>query len=329
MKDLISVIVPIYNVEIYLEKCIKSIQSQTYENLEVILVDDGSPDKCPQICEMYKSIDRRIKVIHKKNSGLADARNAGIDIASGEYLIFVDSDDYIKCNMIESLYRRIKQDNSDLVISNIEMVDENGNIINSQLYHGNDDIWDEDIFWKNYYANNCVYCVVAWNKLYKRSLFESERYDSKKIHEDEFIIHRIVSQCKKISCMSEKYYYYVQRSNSIMKQPFSLKRMDVIEAYILRSLYFYNIKKQWLAEKTLSNCIGCFLLAEDSLDMLKYENKKRYKELKKKFNKTYFKIVSRRTSLRFKINGTTFVVGSRMYKLVHKFVKCIINITNK
>ena len=109
MEDLISVVVPIYNVENYIKKCVDSILSQTYKNLEIILVDDGSPDNCPQICDEYAQKDNRIKVIHKENGGLSDARNAGIDISKGKFITFIDSDDYIEKDYVEVLYNSIKE----------------------------------------------------------------------------------------------------------------------------------------------------------------------------------------------------------------------------
>lgn len=107
-EDLISIVIPVYKVELYLEKCIESIINQTYKNLEIIIVDDGSPDNCPKICDEYAQKDNRIKVIHKENGGLSDARNAGIDVAAGKYIAFVDSDDYVSNDYIEYMYNLIK-----------------------------------------------------------------------------------------------------------------------------------------------------------------------------------------------------------------------------
>ena len=132
-EPLISVIVPIYNVEQYLENCINSILNQTYRNLEVILVDDGSPDNCGKICDRYSDKDPRIKVIHKLNGGLSDARNKGIDTAEGEYLTFVDSDDTILPEMIDKLYQRIVIDQSDLAFCGYQQVNQKGDVL-SEVY---------------------------------------------------------------------------------------------------------------------------------------------------------------------------------------------------
>ena len=125
MEDLISVVVPIYNVENYIKKCVDSILSQTYKNLEIILVDDGSPDNCPQICDEYAQKDNRIKVIHKENGGLSDARNAGIDISKGKFITFIDSDDYIEKDYVEVLYNSIKENASDMAIGSHKAIYDN------------------------------------------------------------------------------------------------------------------------------------------------------------------------------------------------------------
>ena len=124
MKEKISIIVPIYNVELYLERCVESIINQTYKNLEIILVDDGSPDNCFAICDKYEKLDSRVKVIHKENGGLSDARNAGLDIAEGEFIVFVDSDDWLEQNALELLYEHVKGFNSDITMFKFKYFDE-------------------------------------------------------------------------------------------------------------------------------------------------------------------------------------------------------------
>ena len=145
-KSLISVIVPIFKVESYLGKCIDSILSQTYKNIEIILVDDGSPDSCPQICDLYSEKDNRIKVIHKNNGGLSDARNAGLIVSKGEYVCFVDGDDFVETEYVERLYTAIKKCNADLAICGFKYVDEKYN----GLWRGespiNNEILDRDSF---------------------------------------------------------------------------------------------------------------------------------------------------------------------------------------
>ena len=240
MKNyLISVIVPVYNVESYLRKCVDSIINQTYKNLEIILVDDGSPDNCGKICDEYAQHDSRVKVIHKENGGLSDARNAGIDMAEGEYLTFVDSDDYIAEDMIEKLYKQLLKDNSDMSLCSFKYVDESGDEILSRVDDSpikNEIITGEQAVNK-LLENNPWYYVVACSKLYKEELFREIRFPKGKIHEDEFVVHHIFYKCKSVSCISESLYYYLQRINSISNGTVSVKRLDMIEAMYDRALF--------------------------------------------------------------------------------------------
>ena len=190
MEDLISVIVPVYNVEQYLERCINSIINQTYKNLEIILVDDGSTDSSGSICDTLYTSDNRILVIHQDNGGLSCARNTGIDHNRGKYVTFVDSDDWIDIRMIEKLYSRIIKDNSQIAFCNLAYVDQQGNEYYDEP-DKTDHILDEYQFWHDYYLkkNNGCY-IVSCAKLIRRDVFANGiRFRVGKICEDEFIIH--------------------------------------------------------------------------------------------------------------------------------------------
>lgn len=233
-KALISVIVPIYKVEKYLDRCVSSIVSQTYSNLEIILVDDGSPDNCPLICDEWQKKDNRIKVFHKKNGGLSDARNCGIDNSNGDYVVFVDSDDYIAKNMIEVLYTTLMEDKTDIAICDyyISELDKNS----PHKFSNKKFIVKDKKFDYLYNEYGCV-TVVAWNKIYKKSIFENIRYPYGKVHEDEFIICDVLKKANSVSYILEPLYYYVQRENSIMNQ-ISLKKFDIVEALDKRIEFF-------------------------------------------------------------------------------------------
>lgn len=244
MDNLVSIVVPIYNVEKYLDKCVKSICNQTYTNLEIILVDDGSPDKCGKMCDEYAQNDDRIKVVHKKNGGLSDARNAGIRIATGKYLFLVDSDDYIREDTIALMYDRIEKDNADICICDIAIVDENGQklndngiaqtVIESKIYN-QEDMYERIITTPNWFF------VVAWNKLYKREIFDNISYPKGRIHEDELTIHYIVEKCNKITTLNEKLYFYVQRNQSIMHDGgYKVKNLDIVQAFGDRAYFFID-----------------------------------------------------------------------------------------
>lgn len=241
--DLISIVVPVYNVEKYLTRCIESICKQSYKFIEIILVDDGSSDSSGELCDKYKKQDNRITVIHKSNGGLSDARNAGIDVAKGEYISFIDSDDYIDPYMIEKLYESIKRTDSDISICNFKYVNEDGIEINNKgkYFNENKVIFGSENIEKNLIFNNSVHWVVAWNKLYRRRIFDDLRYKTGIIHEDEFIVHYIYGKAKKVVCITDELYFYVQRNNSITKSEISIKSYDICEALTDRA-EFYNRK---------------------------------------------------------------------------------------
>lgn len=236
MQPKISIIVPVYNVEKYLIRCLDSIVNQTYKNLEIILVDDGSTDRCSEICDTYAGKDKRINVIHKENGGLSDARNRGIEIATGEYLAFVDSDDYIAANMYAVLLERMLNDGSDMAVCNFLYVDEQEKLLeesNCDIPIINECIETRAAIHKLTEAKSWYY-VVAWNKLYRKEIFRRLRYPKGKYHEDEFVIHHIIQNCRLISCVKDPMYYYVQRDKSITSQSFNLGRMDIADALIDR-----------------------------------------------------------------------------------------------
>ena len=215
---LISVIIPVYKVEKYLEECVDSIISQTYENLEIILVDDGSPDKCPDLCDRYKETDGRIKVIHKENGGLSSARNAGIDICSGEYIAFIDSDDRIAEDYMEKLCSAIETENADIAMCDFMytgLLAQYNKKYNSLRFPRFIADWREVL--RRYYEDeNGTALVVAWGKLYRRELFRTLRYPVGRIHEDEFVFAELMLNCRKAVWIEEKLYFYLQRENSIM-----------------------------------------------------------------------------------------------------------------
>lgn len=240
--DLISIIVPIYKVEKYLHRCVNSILNQSYSFIEVILVDDGSPDKCFQICDEYAEKDKRIRVIHKKNGGLSDARNEGLKIAKGEYILFVDSDDYIHHNMIEIMYQTLQKDKSDLVICSFEKVDEFGVVFEDQNYLKVDNVVNKTKVLDSLLTDTGWNLVPAWNKLYSRQALKGISFPQGRINEDEFVIHYIINNCDNISLVSKPLYYYVQRNGSIVNTPASVKNLDGVEALIQRMSFF--IKEQ-------------------------------------------------------------------------------------
>lgn len=237
MDILISVIVPIYKVEKYITKCIDSIVNQTYKNIEIILVDDGSPDNCGHICDEYAKKDSRIMVIHKQNGGLSSARNAGLDVAKGQYICFIDSDDYMDEKYIEIMAKNIEQ--VDIVACDFKYVYEvNGNYSDSCLNVENEILEKEKVMLGLFDKKHYLILTVAWNKLYKKTIFDNLRYTEGIIHEDEDIAYKILDKCNKIKVIKDKLYYYLQRESSIMGSINVEKRLVMIDIYKRRTDFF-------------------------------------------------------------------------------------------
>ncbi|WP_339099687.1 glycosyltransferase family 2 protein [Candidatus Enterococcus lemimoniae] len=242
---MISIIVPVYNVEKYLHKCVDSILSQTFSDIEVILVDDGSTDKSGEICDQYVVKDQRIRVIHKKNGGLSSARNIGLDIAVGRYIGFVDSDDYIANDMYEILYDQLIESNADL--SCVGMIDVYENRTSELKQNKIIELVDQKQAIKLVVDGKDIF-AYAVNKLYKRDLFNDIRYPEGKIVEDAFIIIDLLLLCERIVINSEQKYFYYRRNDSITGASFSGKNLDIIEAWTrnekLVNSYFLDLENE-------------------------------------------------------------------------------------
>ncbi|SLL33525.1 glycosyl transferase [Mycobacteroides abscessus subsp. abscessus] len=228
MSPLISVIVPIYNVKKYLNRCLESIVKQTYSNLEIILINDGSTDGSDEICDYYSKYDSRIIVIHKSNGGLSDARNAGLEIAKGSYIAFVDSDDYINIEMIDILYNALIESNCDIAESGYKEVYENTSFISE-----NNNNYSKIYTKKSAIASTIMdsHCrTYVWNKLYKKALWENIRFPYGKLFEDAFTTYKVIEKTSKIIKIDKDLYYYFQRENSIVNSKFSIKKLHHCEA---------------------------------------------------------------------------------------------------
>lgn len=228
-KPLISIIVPIYKVEKYLDRCVQSIVNQTYQNLEIILVDDGSPDHCPVMCDTWAEKDNRIKVIHKTNGGLSDARNAGMAVATGELIGFVDSDDWISSEMYQLLYDDICHNGSDISCCGIQMVWENSEARQTLTMEGDKVLENEEAMLSLIQESWLKHPVV--NRLYKKECVKGVDFPSKRLHEDVFWGYQVIAKANKVSVIGRIGYFYLQRNGSIMGQDFSIKRLDMFDAY--------------------------------------------------------------------------------------------------
>lgn len=243
MEQKVSVIVPIYKVEPYLKRAVASILHQTYHNLEIILVDDGSPDQCGRICDDYAKEDNRITVIHKENGGLSDARNAGLDAAHGEYIVFVDSDDFIAEDYVETLMQCLKKYDADVamcsyaVTASVEL--------DESIFKASRDetveVCDRRELLNNLYDANhkdATYFIVSWNKIYKASLWQDVRFPKGRIHEDEATTYKIYDRAQKGVYLHRPLYGYFTAPSSITRDRFNIKRMQWMDALDDRIVYF-------------------------------------------------------------------------------------------
>lgn len=237
-EPLVSIIIPVYNVEKYLKRCVDSVLSQTYKTLEIILVDDGSTDNCGKICDAYLSCDTRIYVIHKKNGGLSDARNYGIKAAHGDYVFFLDSDDWIRNDCIQVLIKHAIEKKADVVISKYITVSDESKP-HTKKNHVSVVTLDKIT------ALSCLlyqknFSTSAWGKLYKISIIEKFAFPVGKLFEDVETIFKVIESSEQIVFLNEILYYYFGRTNSITKSDFDIRKMDYVDACTNVYKYVHN-----------------------------------------------------------------------------------------
>ncbi|ALB44256.1 MULTISPECIES: glycosyltransferase family 2 protein [Clostridium] len=315
-KDLISVIVPVYNVEKYLPQCIDSILNQTEKNLEIILVDDGSLDNSGKICDEFSKKDDRIIVIHKKNNGLSSARNAGLEIARGNYIGFVDSDDWLDKTMYEVLLKLLKENNSDISCCDFfKTANSNDSIphIDNEIINSYNNIESLNNFYNGLYTQT----VVAWNKLYKRELFKDISYPVGKIHEDEGTTYKLYYKANKITYTNRPLYYYRITPNSITTSKFNKKRLDIIDVYDEKVKFIKNINNEEIYSKTLKwylfKLINCYFECSNNI-----ENNTEYLTLiNQKVSETYKSYIqSDKKQLHWIILFSIFKINPKLYKII-------------
>lgn len=221
-NPLVSVIVPVYNVEHYIHRAVDSLLNQTYPYLDIILVDDGSPDACPRICDEYACKDSRARVIHKTNGGLSDARNAGLEIAKGEYLTFLDSDDYLSTDAIERFLRTAQEQDADIVCCGLNIIDADGKIYDYRKGDVSRSASGQDVvmrLFKDVFPYNFTH-----SKFYRRALFFGVRFPVGRIYEDMATTYIVVNKAHRVFCMKECLYYYERgRSGNISSELHSKK----------------------------------------------------------------------------------------------------------
>ena len=284
----ITLIVPIYKVERYIHKCIDSILIQSFQNFDLVLVDDGSPDTCPQICDDYAKKDPRITVIHKQNGGLSDARNAGIDWAmahsDSEWLAFADSDDYLHPDYLKTLYELGVKESADLVICDFVRVNDREEILEDKHFFVNLVTENKELLFD--YLRSDWHVVTAWNKLYQKQIFRELRFETGKIHEDSFAIHHVLWNCKRAAFVSVPLYYYRLRDDSIMTSESPRTKLDGLEAYVEQ--YEFGWKHR-IASLTGGISLKYWCEVAEMRQSFDEHDEQRYQHLKKRLAEVYFR----------------------------------------
>ena len=281
----VSVIVPIYNVEEYINKCVDSILNQTFKEFELILVDDGSTDNSGNICDTYKSIDDRVHVIHKNNGGLSDARNFGIEAATGEFLYFIDGDDFIHEDTLESMYNSIMKTNSDIAICN--MVRYYGETDTEKFYNP---VEKMKVLDDNYRFETLKQPSVC-NKMFKAILFKNIKFPLKKYYEDTFIYHELLFNARRVVLTGKDSYYYRSRRGSIISGGYNKKYFDFIEAVYLRALFLDKNNIHSYADEAYLHLYSSLAIAYKNTEVDEAEVKSLLEKSKVRYNEIFKRII--------------------------------------
>ena len=308
----ISIIVPVYNVEKYIKKCINSILSQTFKDIEIILVNDGSTDHSGKICDDFAEMDSRIRVFHKKNGGLSDARNFGINHAIGDYLGFVDSDDYISEDMYDFLYSNAIKYKADISTCGIYNVHKGKKIEINEHYSSlaNKKEAIELVLDGKFLVANAV------SKLYKKEIFNNIRYPQGKIGEDAAVILEVLNACNRIYIDTTQKYYYYHRGGSITSNSFTKKDFDIIDIWENNELWINNNYPDLYSKVHTRVCWAYFVIL-DKLALSKEDGLEKYQKEIKKFLVDNFSFIMKNERLTYqrKISMILLMLGFSLYKI--------------
>lgn len=281
----ISVIVPVYNIEHYIEECIKSILNQTFKEFELLLVDDGSTDSSLNICRGYEKKDNRIKVIHKKNGGLSDARNVGIEKACGKYICFIDGDDFIANDTLENMYNLILKNNSQIAVCNmVRYYEDEDTGVFYRPSEKNIVLEGKDRFKTLEQPSVC-------NKMFKTDLFDGVRFPYGKYYEDTFVYHELVMKANSVVLTGKDSYYYRCRRGSILDGGYSKKYFDFMEAVYLRATFLDQNNIKEYADEAYLHMYSSLSNAYNNLDSSSDELKPLFDVAKDRYNKVFKRLI--------------------------------------
>lgn len=281
----ISVIVPVYKVEKYIRKCVESILAQTFTDFELWLVDDGSPDNCGNICDEYAQKDARVKVIHKENGGLSDARNTALDVMNGKYVFFVDSDDWISKDALEIMHSALERTGAKVATGNIVSKYEDGRetVLYAPTQHERILLGDEML--------TTLHQPCACNRLYDAELFQTLRYPVGRLYEDAFTYHKILAQIDKMVLVGRNTYYYLIRGGSIMNSAYNIRFTDIVDAVYDRAVWLDSIGQKKLADETRLFVYSQVSVAYAHLNRKDSHHLKRLREIKAIYDECYDKLI--------------------------------------
>lgn len=305
MQQLVSIIIPVYNVEPYLKQCIDSVLKQTYKTIEIIIVDDGSNDACPQICDEYAKMDRRVQVIHKPNGGLSDARNVGVEHAKGAYICFVDSDDMVAEHYVEKLLKICEDFACDISICSFQSFFKVPLV--AEVEDEGLSFYKKPCILENLYHADYLKTVVSCSKMYKSEIVKKYQYPKGLFHEDEATTAKYLYEAEKVGVTSKALYFYRTRPGSITQSALSEKRMDDKIKAIKERLFFYQ-KNHLERYVSLDQLRLLKTISKNSYLAYKEKKKSYCSKMKEEYQSLYRKSDSSAWNLKNKIlMGITFL----------------------
>lgn len=319
--SLISIIVPAYNVERYLSRCLDSLINQTYTNIEIIIVDDGAKDNTPNICDSYEKMDIRVHCYHKSNGGLSDARNFGLEYATGDYLTFIDSDDYVSLDYVKTLYELIIENNADISICNFEKVAEGkrpcGKNDGETLLFSQDECMTQLL--EGAYG---LQFSTAWGKLFKRGVFRDIRFPIGKVHEDIFVAHHWYNNASIVAYTTKQLYYYMFREDSITSKERAqlFTNSDLLDAVKEKMLFFSSWNEGKYLNKGYATYVTMCLGVYPRLDSQLNSNRRLIREdMRRIYTMAVQKEISLKPHLKRRIHF--FIVFPHIYSWFIRLIK--------